>query len=67
MSVFKTEETQTEGVSQNTEQTTNESQPQDSYVQKLVEVKGENWKDWQDDRSFSFCDGDNLLSQHASF
>mgnify|MGYP003112422356 CR=1 FL=1 len=45
MSVFKTEETQTEGVSQNTEQTTNESQPQDSYVQKLVEVKGENWKD----------------------
>lgn len=45
MSVFKTEGTPTEEVSQNAEQTTNEAQPQESYVQKLVEVKGDHWKD----------------------
>jgi len=28
-----------------TEQTTSETQPQESFVQKLVEAKGENWKD----------------------
>jgi len=36
------ETTQTE---QNLEQTTQETPPQESYVQKLVEAKGENWKD----------------------
>ncbi len=36
------ETTQTE---QNLEQTTQEAPPQESYVQKLVEAKGENWKD----------------------
>ena len=36
------ETTQTE---QNAEQTTSETPPQESFVQKLVEAKGENWKD----------------------
>lgn len=36
---------ETEQPNQVAEQTTQETQPQESYVQKLVEAKGENWKD----------------------
>jgi type IV secretory pathway VirJ component len=43
MSVF-TESSQTEDTTQ-TEQTINETQPQESFLAKLVEAKGDNWKD----------------------
>ena len=44
MSVF-TEGTATEQSTQPEQQTTETTQPQESYVAKLVEAKGENWKD----------------------
>jgi len=40
-----TDGTATEQTSQNAEQTQQETSPQESYLQKLVEAKGENWKD----------------------
>ena len=44
MSVF-TESTETEQTTQPEQQTTENTPPQESYVAKLVEAKGENWKD----------------------
>ncbi len=44
MSVF-TEGTATEQTTQPEQQTTETTPPQDSFVAKLVEAKGENWKD----------------------
>ena len=40
-----TDGTATTQTEQTNEQTTQEASPQESYVQKLVEAKGENWKD----------------------
>jgi hypothetical protein len=40
-----TDGTATTQTEQTNEQTTQETTPQESYVQKLVEAKGENWKD----------------------
>lgn len=45
MDVFKAEVTPTTEPTQVNEQNVQESTPQESYLQKLVEAKGDNWKD----------------------
>jgi len=48
MSIFdeaKSEETQPQEAQTTPEQTQQEEQPSDSYLQKLVETRGDNWKD----------------------
>lgn len=48
MSIFdeaKSEDTQPQVAPTNPEPTQQETQPQESYLQKLVETRGENWKD----------------------
>lgn len=45
MDVFNTEESPTTENTQGNEQQQNEAQPQESYLKKLIEVKGENWND----------------------
>ena len=46
MSIFEEKPVEAEPqVSQEPEQTTDEAQPQESFIQKLVEARGETWKD----------------------